>query len=166
MAGNFTVNDTAVFNINETADEFAGKGYAVIASNNATQYSYGHPDKPISLFTSFLCEALTNTYIIREGKKSLYDINKLLFLFLEIWNKNNPAQKQSPIYRANIGGTIFFEIQDYRPYPVGNFVQVYPQLSMISYCFITRNIYQGVPLKTEKRVWICQSNNTIKNSKN
>lgn len=123
MAGNFTVNDTAVFNINKTADEFAGKGYAVIASSNAIQYSYGHPDKPISLFTSFLCEALTNTHVIREGKKSLYDINKLLFLFLEMWNKNNPTQKQSPIYRANIGGTIFFEVQDYRPYLVGNFFE-------------------------------------------
>lgn len=123
MAGNFTVTDSAVFNINETADEFAGKGYAVIASSNATQYSYGHPDKPISLFTSFLCEALTDTHIIREGKKSLYDINKLLFLFLEIWNKNNPNQIQNPIYRANIGGTIFFEIQDYQPYLIENFFE-------------------------------------------
>ena len=108
MAGNFSVGNTAVFNINEPVDKFAGKGYAVLASSNATQYSYGHPDKPISLFTSFLCEALTNTSLIREGKKSLYDINKLLFLFLEIWNKNNPTKNQSPIYRANIGGTIYF----------------------------------------------------------
>ena len=123
MAGNFTVENSVVFNIDETADEFAGKGYAVIASSNATQYSYGHPDKPISLFTSFLCEALTNAHIIREGKKSLYDIHKLLFLFLEIWNKNNPSQKQNPIYRANIGGTIFFEVQDYQPYIVENFFE-------------------------------------------
>jgi hypothetical protein len=123
MSGDFSIGNTATFNINETADEFAGKGYAVLASSNATQYSYGHPDRPISLFTSFLCEALTNTSLIREGKKSLYDISKLLSLFLEIWNKNNPTKNQSPIYRANIGGTIFFEVQDYQPYIVGSFFE-------------------------------------------
>ena len=123
MAGNFSVGNTAVFNINDTADEFAGKGYAVLASSNSTQYSYGHPNKPISLFTSFLCEALTSTFLIREGKKSLYDINKLLFLFLEIWNKNNPTKNQCPIYRANIGGTIYFEVQDYQPYIVESFFE-------------------------------------------
>jgi len=123
MAGNFEVDGTAVFNISSTADEFAGKGYAVIASSNAVQYSYGHPTKPISLFTNFLCEALTDTHIVRSGKKSLYDIKRLLFLYMEIWNKNNPAKRQDPIYRANIGGTIFFEVQDYNPYVVEKYFE-------------------------------------------
>jgi len=121
LAGNFTVDETAVFDINETADEFAGKGYAVIASCNAQQYSYGHPEKPLSLFTYFLCQALTHKFIVREGKKSLYDIHKLLFLLLEGWNKNNPSKTQTPTYRANIGGTIYFDVQDYRPYVVEKF---------------------------------------------
>lgn len=116
LAGNFKVDCTAVFDINQTVEAFAGKGYAVIASCNAQQYSYGHPNKPISLFTSFLCEALTNPFIIREGKKSLHDIWKLLRMFLENWNKHHPADAQNPIYRANIGGTIFFEVEDYHPY--------------------------------------------------
>lgn len=121
MAGNFTVNETAVFDINETAAEFVGKGYAVIASSNATQYSYGRPDKPVSLFTSFLCEAITRSFIIKKGRKSLYDIQKSLFMFLESWNKANPSQVQNPIYRANIGGTIFFDIANYHPYIVKDF---------------------------------------------
>ncbi|KJB87258.1 hypothetical protein AZ66_14180 [Paenibacillus sp. E194] len=75
----------------------------------------------------FLCEALTNTYTIREGKKSLYDINK--FLYLEIWNKNNPSKRQNPIYRANIGGTIFFEVKHYQPYIVENFA--YQRMSWV-----------------------------------
>ena len=121
LAGNFSVDKTAVFNINETADEFAGRGYAVFASCNAQQYSYGHPDKPISLFTNFLCQALTLSFIIREGKKSLYDIHKLLFMLLEVWNKNNPTKIQTPVYRANMGGTIYFDVQDYHPYVVKKF---------------------------------------------
>jgi hypothetical protein len=116
MSGNFMINQTASFNINDTVEEFAGKGYAVLASSNATQVSYGHPDKPISLFTSFLCEALKDVLLIKKGKKSLYDISKLLFLYLDIWNKKNPHKQQNPIFRANMGGTIFFEIQEYQPF--------------------------------------------------
>ena len=121
LAGNFAIDGTAVFNINETADEFAGRGYAVFASCNAQQYSYGHPDIPISLFTNFLCQALTHNFIIREGKKSLYDIHKLLFMLLETWNMNNPTKVQTPVYRANMGGTIYFDVQDYHPYVVEKF---------------------------------------------
>ncbi|MCQ1530069.1 caspase family protein [Lutispora saccharofermentans] len=116
MSGNFTIDQTATFNIDEAVEEFAGRGYAVLASSNATQLSFGHPDKPISLFTSFLCEALNDVHIIRQGKKSLYDISKLLFLYLDIWNKKNPHKQQTPIFRANMGGTIFFEVQEYHPY--------------------------------------------------
>lgn len=78
--------------------------------------SYSHPSKPISLFTSFLCDAVTSKTIIRKGKKSLNDIHKLLFLFFETWEKNNTSCVQTPIYRANIGGTIYFDVEDYTPY--------------------------------------------------
>jgi Caspase domain. len=118
MSGNFSVNQSAVFDINSTVNEFEGKGYAVFASSNATQYSFGHPDKPVSLYTSFLCESIKDIHLIREGKKSLYDIEKLLFLYLEIWNKNNPDKQQNPIFRANMGGTIFFDIQEFHAFYV------------------------------------------------
>lgn len=120
-AGNFQVDGSAIFDVESTASNFAGRGYAVFASSNASQYSYSHPSKPISLFTSFLCDTITSKFIIRKGKKSLDDIHKLLFLLLETWNKNNPTHIQTPIYRANIGGTIFFDVEDYKPYPTGKF---------------------------------------------
>lgn len=122
MAGCFSVNGTAGFDINQTIEDFVGSGYAVFAACNAQQYSYGHPDKPISLFTSFLCYALTNKLIIRGGKKSLHDIHRLLFLLLDIWNKHHPDKAQTPIYRANLGGTLYFEVQDYTPYRISSFV--------------------------------------------
>ncbi len=116
FAGNFEVNGTAAANAEEFIDGFAGKGYAVLASSNAVQKSRVHPDRPLSLFTSFLCDAISNPFTIREGKKSLNDIHKLLFLMLDIWNRNHPGQAQTPIYRANLGGTIFFQVKDYTPY--------------------------------------------------
>ncbi|EOR20425.1 caspase family protein [Clostridium sartagoforme] len=123
MAGNFEVVETPIFSQTMLLDDFVGKGYAVISSCNATQYSYGHPNKPVSLFTSFLCEALKDRYIIREGKKSLNDIQKLLFLYLSIWNKNNHKRIQNPIYRANLGGTIYFSVEDYTSYKIKNFYE-------------------------------------------
>lgn len=119
MAGNFKVGQSPLLNIDDTVDEFAGKGYAVYASSSATQYSRSHPDRPVSLFTYFLCEAIKDKYLIREGKKSLFDIKKLLFLYLAIWNNNNPDKEQTPIFRANMGGTIFFEIEEYHPFYTG-----------------------------------------------
>lgn len=121
MAGNFEIGETASFDIDQAVEDFVGRGYAVIAACNAEQYSYGHPDKPVSVFTNILCQALSDKVIIREGQKSLYDIHRLLFLLLEIWNSNHPDIAQTPIYRANMGGTIYFKVQDYHPYKIKSF---------------------------------------------
>lgn len=115
-AGKIKVNGTATTDAEAFIDDFAGKGYAVLASSNAVQESRMHPDKPLSLFTSFLCDAISNPFTIREGKKSLNDIHKLLFLMMDVWNRKHPDQAQTPIYRANLGGTIFFHVKDYIPY--------------------------------------------------
>lgn len=42
---------------------------------------------------------------------------------MEIWNKNNPTKRQDPIYRANIGGTILFEVEDYKPYEIKKYFE-------------------------------------------
>jgi hypothetical protein len=115
-SGNYSVSGATKFNIDKSVEEFQGKGYAVFSSSNSNQVSYGHPDKPISVFTSFLCDALLDKYLIKQGKITLYDIQKLVSLYLEIWNKKNPNKQQHPIFRASMGGTIFFEVQEYKPY--------------------------------------------------
>lgn len=116
QSGNFSVSGSSKFNVEQTINDFVSKGYAVLSSSNAQQYSYGHPTKPISTFTYFLCSVLYEKSIIRQGKKSLYDIQKLVKLYLEIWNLKNPDRKQEPIFRANMGGTIYFKVNDYTPY--------------------------------------------------
>ena len=140
LAGNFNIEGTAAFDINKTVEEFAGKGYAILASCNKHQYSYPHPDKPISLFTYFLCQALTFKPLIRDGKKSLHDIRKLLFILLECWNKNNPTLIQNPIYRANIGGTIFFDVQNYHSYKIDQFYRDYESYTIYS----VKPIHSGI----------------------
>ncbi|WP_244918709.1 caspase family protein [Paenibacillus dendritiformis] len=115
-SGHFSISGISTFSIEETVGDFAGRGYAVFSSSNSTQVSYGHPDKPISVFTTFLSDALKDRHVIRQGKVSLYDIQKLTRLYLEIWNLRNPDKQQHPIFRANMGGTIYFEVQEYEPF--------------------------------------------------
>jgi hypothetical protein len=116
FSGNFRVSGTSKFNISETVEEFSGKGYAVISSSNSSQVSRSHPKKSVSLFTHFLSRALQSNFIIREGKISLHEIHKLVSFYLDLWNKKNPDNNQQPIFRANMGGTIYFEVEDYEPY--------------------------------------------------
>lgn len=103
-AGAISVESSPVFDINETVNEFAGKGYAVFASCSSEQVSGFHPLRNLSLFTCFLCDALSSRLTIREGKKSLNDIHSWLFMLLGNWNKKNPDRIQFPIYKANLGG--------------------------------------------------------------
>ncbi len=116
LAGNFSVSHSIKFNIEDAISEFSGKGYAVFASSNATQLSGFHLEKPISLFTYFLCESILDTHIVKQGKISLYDIQKLTSFYINIWNKKNPERKQTPIFRSNMGGTIYFIVEVYQPF--------------------------------------------------
>lgn len=123
MSGNFSITHTSDFPKSMSLEDFVSKGYVVFSSCSDKQYSYGHPQKPMSLFTSFLCEAIKDKTIIRKGEKSLDDIRRLLFLYLDIWNKNNPAYQQNPIFRSDLGGTIFFSVQNYVPYQIKSFYE-------------------------------------------
>ncbi|WP_394910632.1 caspase domain-containing protein [uncultured Robinsoniella sp.] len=122
-SGGFDLNDIAKIDINETTDQFAGRGYAVLASCGADEYSGFDNDRQISKYTSFLCDALTSSYLIRQGKKSLEEINEAIFRFAEVSNlkaKNSTSIIQKPIFRSSIGGTIFFDVEEYTPYKVNN----------------------------------------------
>ena len=118
FSGNYSIEDPASPEVNQMIADFQGKGYAVFSSSNAEQVSYGHPDKPISIFTGFLCDAFENKLLVKKGKVTLHDIHKLVNLYLGVWNKNNPTQQQNPIFKRNMGGTIFFEVEDYKPFPI------------------------------------------------
>ncbi len=132
FSGNFKVRGTKIFDIEKTVSEFYSNGFVVFSSSNSIQVSYGHPNKPISLFTNYLCIALKNNFLIKEGKVSLYSITRLVSLYLEIWNKKNPSMQQKPIYRGNIGGTINFRIEQYTPYKVKNLIEEFEKYIIYS----------------------------------
>lgn len=115
-SGNYSVDGVPTLSLEKTIDEFVGKGCAVLSSSNSTQVSFGHPDRPISIFTSFLCDAFRDKHIVRKGVVSLYDIQKLVCLYSSVWSLRKPELEQQPIFRSNLGGTIFFTVDDYVPY--------------------------------------------------
>lgn len=117
-SGSFELTTIPKLDIHETVEYFVGRGFAVMASCSSEETSGFHPDKDISLYTSFLCDALTSRYLIKQGKKSLEDINEAVFHFANLFNKKGIRVPQNPIFRSSIGGTIFFEVEEYNPYKI------------------------------------------------
>lgn len=122
-SGHFKINGLPEVDYESSLKEFIGTGYAVLASSSANQFSYNYPDskKQLSLFTSFLNDALTARILLKEGKKSLDDIINLLFQYMKIRNIKHPEHAQTPIFRSKLGGTIFFSVEKYIPYVSNNY---------------------------------------------
>lgn len=117
-SGGFALDSVPIIDLDETVEHFAGRGFAVLASCGAEQFSGFDEDRKISLYTSFVCDALTSRFLIRKGKKSLEAINEAVFHFAEVSNRKKGHNFQQPIFRSSIGGTIFFDVEEYNPYKV------------------------------------------------
>lgn len=115
-SGGFSVNGVPQIDIEADIEKFAGYGYAVMASCGASQKSGFDHSKKISLYTRFVCDALTSRFLIKHGKKSLEEINEAIFHFASISNRSGKYNVQEPIFRSNLGGTIFFNVEEYTPY--------------------------------------------------
>lgn len=115
-SGGFSLESVPTMDIDETVEHFAGCGFAVLASCGAEQYSGFNEDEEISLYTGFVCDALKSRFLIRKGKKSLETINEAIFRFAEVSNRKHGRNFQQPVFRSSIGGTIFFDVEEYNPY--------------------------------------------------
>ncbi len=123
-SGGFSIGEAPQIDISETVENFAGYGYAVLASCGAEEYSGFNRERNISLYTSFLCDALSSRFLIRKGRKTLEAVNSAVFHYASAWNRKKHGNVQQPIFRSNIGGTIFFEVEEYNPYQVA---QIYEE---------------------------------------
>lgn len=117
-SGSFTVGNVSPLGADETVGALASQGYAVLASCSKTQISGFNRERGLSIYTTFLVDALTSRFLIRKGKKSLESINEAIFHFAKLWNSKHPSQAQQPIFRASMGGTVYFDVEEYTPYQV------------------------------------------------
>lgn len=101
---------------------FSKQGCTILASSRGNEESWTNPERKMSLYTSFLCDALVNPYITKKGRKSLYDINEWVVCYANAWNKQN-THSQHPIFKSTIIGTIFFDVEEYHPYPIKKYYE-------------------------------------------
>lgn len=119
-SGSFSVSDIRPLGTDETVAALASKGYAVLASCSASQTSGFNRERSLSIYTAFLVDALTSQFLIQKGKKSLESINEAIFHFAKLWNSKHPLHVQQPIFRASMGGTVYFDVEKYTPYQVAS----------------------------------------------
>lgn len=117
-AGDFLLKDTQHLDFFDNIDAFLGHGCAVLASCSSAQTSGFEYNRKLSAYTSFVVDAISSRFLIRKGKKSLEAINEAIRHFSVIWNRKHPKNIQTPVFRSNVGGTIFFDVEDYNPYRV------------------------------------------------
>lgn len=122
-SGKFSIKEYPILSEKLKLKDYISNGTAVLASSSANEPSYTHPDKKLksSLFTYFLCDALRNDIILKEGKKSLEDIKKLVSIYMNNWKRNNIKYIQDVVFRSNISGTIYFDVQKYKAYNPNKF---------------------------------------------
>lgn len=121
-AGDFSLDKDFYLDVDANIDKFTGSGIAVLASCKSNETSGFNNDK-ISVFTDFVCDALNNKFINRKGKKSLEDIANEVSRHAAIWNKRNPKAVQHPVFRSFIGGTVYFNVDEYTPYSIKTFYE-------------------------------------------
>ena len=95
---------------------FAGKGIVLMASSAADEEAWLTEKGSRSLFTELLARAMLSRRLIRRGKLSLPDIFEEVRYLMEQWNRNHPDRAQHPVYRDNLVGTLYFDVEEYRPY--------------------------------------------------
>ncbi len=93
---------------------------AVLASCRLNEESGFNLEKGISLYTSFLCDAITYSPLIRKGKKRLDDIASFVSFLSTKWEEKNGLE-QHPVYRSSLVGSIEFQVKEYIPYVAKDF---------------------------------------------
>ncbi len=115
-SGNFQSAGARNMRFEEYMSDFMGKGIAVLASSSADEVARLGPSGDHSMFTGALTSAINlnrNTKRIRISLNEIYDETTRL---VAAWNKQNPGKEQQPVFRSSIGGTIFFQLKEKRPY--------------------------------------------------
>lgn len=121
MSGNYSLSLPKPIDPISWIEGFVEHGCVVLSSCDKTEQSRFHPNAPISLFTVFLCEAFTSPNTIRKGNKSFEDIKEWVLLRARAWNAQHPDKKQTPTFRSNVGGTVMFKVENWKPYTSGEF---------------------------------------------
>lgn len=131
-SGNFVTAGAREMQFGELVADFAGHGIAVMASSAANETSKIREDVNCSVYTSILSTAILTNTNVHKGLLSITDINDDVQKMMNGWNHKNPDKVQHPIFRSSMGGTIYFEIEEYHPYKQKQFFKETKTYTIIS----------------------------------
>lgn len=114
-SGDFQTEGARQMSLEDSADSFAGHGMAILASSSANEVSRLDESGRYSLYTGIVNMAMLSRRNVRQGRLSLHAIQQNIKELMEIWNSRYPEHRQQPIFRSNIGGTIYFEVEPWQP---------------------------------------------------
>lgn len=114
-SGDFQTEGTRGMSLEDSAESFAGHGMAILASSSANEVSRLDESGQYSLYTGIVNMAMFSRRNVRQGRISLHAIQQNIQELMEIWNNHYSEQRQQPIFRSNIGGTIYFEVEPWHP---------------------------------------------------
>ena len=114
-SGDFQTEGTRGMSLEDSAESFAGHGMAILASSSANEVSRLDESGQYSLYTGIVNMAMLSRRNVRQGRISLHAIQQNIQELMEIWNNHYPEHRQQPIFRSNIGGTIYFEVEPWHP---------------------------------------------------
>lgn len=114
-SGDFQTEGTRGMSLEDSAESFAGHGMAILASSSANEVSRLDESGRYSLYTGIVNMAMLSRRNVRQGCVSLHAIQQNIQELMEIWNSRYPEHRQQPIFRSNIGGTIYFEVEPWHP---------------------------------------------------
>lgn len=114
-SGDFQTEGARQMSLEDSADSFAGHGMAILASSSANEVSRLDESGRYSLYTGIVNMAMLSRRNVRQGRLSLHAIQQNIQELMEIWNSRYPEHRQQPIFRSNIGGTVYFEVEPWQP---------------------------------------------------
>lgn len=102
-------------NMEKAMVELYMSGIAIMCSCKNNESSYlSYEKENISVFTEFLCFALTSKQSVRDGMVYLNDLFNLMTVYSKRYNKKYPDHSQTPIMRTSMVGTIALPRKNYK----------------------------------------------------
>ncbi len=89
-------------------DDFCGKGIVIFSSCRKNEESAGSEKDGISVFTNFLCKAVRDDWLVKDKFLYFNDLQNLVSIYAENYNKKHPKEQQTPVVRTSLIGTAAF----------------------------------------------------------
>lgn len=96
--------------MNAIVDDFYAQGITIFSACGRKEEATSE-NGITSVFTDFLCDALQDKHLIRDGLLYFNDFQNLVAIYAANYNRVNPDKMQTPIMRTSMIGTATFSVR-------------------------------------------------------